>query len=62
MFGVTIFGCWGFRVMLVGLNKKLEEGEVAWEMRSDVAEQTAKMEGVSVEEGTRLQRGFRYLV
>lgn len=62
MFGVTILGCWIFRVILQRLNKKIEEGEEAWVTSGDVAEQTAKNEGVSVEEGIRLQRGFRYLV
>lgn len=62
MFGVTIVGCWIFRMILVNLNKKIDEGEAAWVVNGDVVEQTARMEGVSVEEGTKLQRGFRYLV
>ncbi|KAF2797968.1 MFS general substrate transporter [Melanomma pulvis-pyrius CBS 109.77] len=62
MFGVTIAGCFAFRMVLINLNKKIEEGEAAWVVRGDVAEQTARTEGVSVEEGTKLQHGFRYLV
>jgi MFS family permease len=62
MFGVTIVGCFIFKIILQRLNKKLEEGELAWETHGDVAEQTAKTEGVDVEEGQRLQRGFRYLI
>ncbi|KAF2865259.1 major facilitator superfamily domain-containing protein [Massariosphaeria phaeospora] len=63
MFGVTIVGCWVFRTILVSLNRKIEEGEKAWETGGDGAEQqTAMTEGVTVEEGTKLQRGFRYLV
>lgn len=62
MFGVTIVGCYVFKVILQRLNKKIEEGEMAWEVQGDVVEQTARMEGVSVEEGTKLQQGFRYLV
>lgn len=62
MFGVTIIGCYIFRVILVNLNKKIEAGEAAWEVKGDVAEQTARTEGVSVEEGVQLWRGFRYLV
>lgn len=62
MFGVTIFGCWVFRVILVRLNKRLDEGTDAWVVRNDVAEQTARTEGVSVEEGAKLMKDFRYLV
>ncbi|KAF1958251.1 MFS general substrate transporter [Byssothecium circinans] len=62
MFGVTIVGCFTFKVILQNLNKRIEEGEEAWATRGDVVAQTAKDEGISVEEGIRLQRGFRYLV
>ncbi|KAH7136039.1 major facilitator superfamily domain-containing protein [Dendryphion nanum] len=62
MFGVTIVGCYIFRCILVNLNKKIEAGEAAWEVNGDVKEQTARTEGVSVEEGIELWRGFRYLV
>ncbi|KAF2680311.1 MFS general substrate transporter [Lentithecium fluviatile CBS 122367] len=62
MFGVTILGCWIFKVILDRLNKKIEEGEQAWVTSGDVAERTAQDEGITVEEGTKLQRGFRYLV
>ncbi|PVH97555.1 MFS general substrate transporter [Periconia macrospinosa] len=62
MFGVTVVGCYIFRVILQRLNKKIEAGEEAWVVDGDVAARTAEDEGVSVEEGIRLQRGFRYLV
>ncbi|KAH7371640.1 major facilitator superfamily domain-containing protein [Pyrenochaeta sp. MPI-SDFR-AT-0127] len=62
MFGVTILGCFIFRVILVRLNKRLDDGVDAWVVHGDVAEQTARTEGVSVEEGQRLMKGFRYLV
>jgi MFS family permease len=62
MFGITIAGCYAFKLVLQGLNKKIEEGEAAWTVQDDVAVQTAVTEGVSVEEGIKLQRGFRYLV
>lgn len=62
MFGVTIFGCLVFRVILVRLNKRLDDGVDAWVVHGDVAEQTARTEGVSVEEGQKLMKGFRYLV
>ncbi|CAH0058197.1 unnamed protein product [Clonostachys solani] len=63
MFGVTIVGCFAFRCILVRLNKKLEEGESAWETRPDVAEQTAAVEIMdNADEALRVRRGFRYLV
>lgn len=62
MFGLTIIGIWSFRLILVNLNKKIEAGERAWETRADVAAETAATEGISVEEGQKLQRGFRYMV
>ncbi|KAF2708928.1 MFS general substrate transporter [Pleomassaria siparia CBS 279.74] len=62
MFGITIAGCFAFKLVLTNLNKKIEEGEAAWDVNVDVVEQTARTEGVSVEEGIKLQRGFRYLV
>jgi len=51
MFGVTIAGCFVFKVILERLNKRIEEEE-----------NTAVEDSVQVEEGTKLQRGFRYLV
>lgn len=62
MFGLTIVGCYIFRQILVGLNKKIDAGEAAWELREDVVEKTAKLEGVTLEEGQTLMRGFRYLI
>lgn len=62
MFGITILGIYAFRVILVRLNKKIEAGEKAWDTMDDVARRTAEDEGVTVEEGQKLQRGFRYLV
>jgi hypothetical protein len=61
-FAVTILGCYIFRVILVNLNKKIDAGEAAWETRRDVAEHTAQVEGVTVEEGRHLNKGYRYLV
>ena len=62
MFGVTTLGCYVFKLILVRLNRKIEAGEKAWDTRADVAQQTAETEGVYVEEGIKLQKGFRYLV
>ncbi|RSL51297.1 hypothetical protein CEP54_011491 [Fusarium duplospermum] len=63
MFGVTIVGCWIFRMILVDLNKKLDAGESAWETRQDVAAQTAAVEVMdSPDEALRMKRDFRYLI
>ncbi|KAL6413126.1 hypothetical protein AUP68_02624 [Ilyonectria robusta] len=62
MFGVTIMGCAAFRWILVGLNKKLDAGEEAWEVSEDVAKQTAAAEDMDNDEALRMRRGFRYLI
>lgn len=65
MFGVTIVGCWIIRMVLVDQNKKLALGEEnAWEVHDDVANQTARVEGLKSEgaDEKRQQVGFRYLV
>jgi MFS family permease len=60
MFGIAIVGCFVFRVILINLNKKLDQGEVAWESRGDVAGKTKQhMEG---DEALRLREGFRYII
>jgi MFS family permease len=64
MFGVTIGGCFVIRMMLTNLNKKLDEGERAWESQPDVAKlNTAEMEHLAnPDEAMKLIKGFRYLV
>jgi hypothetical protein len=62
MFGMTILGCFIFRMILIRANKRLDDGTDAWVVHGDVAEQTARTEGVSVEEGARMMKDFRYLV
>ncbi|KAK3378917.1 major facilitator superfamily domain-containing protein [Lasiosphaeria ovina] len=63
MFGVTIVGCWIIRMMLVSLNKKLDNGEgVTWATHQDVGAQTARVEGRSSDEAMRLKTQFRYLI
>lgn len=63
MFGVTIAGCFAFKLILVRLNKKLEQGEmVDWDAGEDVANQTAEIEGTTVDDALRMRKGFRYLV
>lgn len=53
MFGATIIGCFGFRVMLNGLNKDLELQEASWDAQENVD---------PADEKRRMNKGFRYLV
>lgn len=63
MFGITVVGCFAFKIMLNRLNEKLEQGEmVDWDTREDVANQTAEIEGTTVDEALKMRKGFRYLV
>jgi len=64
MFGVTVAGCYIFRLVLIDLNKKLEAGEAnAWETRQDVAAHTAAVEVMdNPDEALRMKRDFRYLI
>ncbi|KAJ5463820.1 hypothetical protein N7475_008764 [Penicillium sp. IBT 31633x] len=59
MFGVTAGGCWYFRSMLLALNKKLEEGEVA-DVSGEASNNNDIME--HPDESLRMRKGFRYLV
>ncbi|KAL8376176.1 hypothetical protein RB595_007333 [Gaeumannomyces hyphopodioides] len=60
MFGLTVLGCLAFRTILVRANRRLADGQAAWETRADVAEKTAATtEDVRIE---RLRKEFRYLV
>ncbi|TLD25651.1 hypothetical protein PspLS_06071 [Pyricularia sp. CBS 133598] len=65
MFVITAIGCWIFRLILQNLNKKLDEGQAAWETQADVAQQTAAVEKLGDSDDQRLERmrrQFRYLV
>lgn len=53
MFGVTILGCWIFRVFVTRLNKKLEQSELT-QIDGEFLE--------SEDEALRVRKGFRYLV
>lgn len=57
MFGITVVGFWAFRMILVNLNKKLEENEVHWEAQHGGA---TYMD--NADESLRMRKGFRYLV
>ncbi|KAJ5279849.1 hypothetical protein N7478_005221 [Penicillium angulare] len=62
MFGITIVGFWGFRMILVHLNKKIEESEV--QMDAGHTEGQTGNDGFieSADESLRMRKGFRYLV
>jgi hypothetical protein len=63
MFGVTIAGCFVFRVFLVRLNRRLDDGTDTWVVNGNVAEQTVKTGGVDDGDiGERSMKDFRYLV
>lgn len=55
MFGITIVACYAFKMILSQLNKKLERGELDWDAREDVANQTAEMEGTTVDEALSMR-------
>lgn len=59
MFGVTVGGCWYFRSMLLGLNKQLEQVEIA-----DFSGENSNQDDIleNTDESLRMRRGFRYLV
>lgn len=59
MFGVTIFGCWVFRVALSRLNKKLQESEAA-QLGAGREDDGDFLE--SADEALRMRKGFRYLI
>lgn len=58
MFGATVVGALALRMMLVRMNKQLEEQEEAWETQRDVAQQIRD----EADEALRMQKGFRYLL
>lgn len=58
MFGITIFGCLAFRIVLSRLNKKLEEQQAALEAQPDMEAEIM----AQADEALRMQKGFRYLV
>lgn len=58
MFGITIFACYAFKIILSRLNKKLERGELEWDAREDIANQTAEMEGTTVDEALSMRVSY----
>ena len=67
MFGLTIIGCWIFRVMLVRLNKRLAAGDLSaagWTRHADVAKRTAELRKGGAEKpvGQKEAIDFRYLI
>lgn len=49
-------------MILMRANKRLEEGERAFEEHGDTLERAAALESTTVQDAMRMQRGFRYLV
>ncbi|QRW04887.1 major facilitator superfamily transporter [Ceratobasidium sp. AG-Ba] len=61
-FGVAIIMCYAFRMHLITLNQRLDNGEVVEGMqeRQDAMEEAAELEGVTVEEIRARRKGFRF--
>ncbi len=66
MFGVTIFGCWIVRIMLINLNKQLEKSEATADETEAVSTAGGTMGTVQIlnspDEALQMRKGFRYLV
>ncbi|KAJ5175639.1 uncharacterized protein N7482_001516 [Penicillium canariense] len=62
MYGVTIVGFWAFRMILVRLNKRLEEKEAEWDAGHADAQTGDVVFMESADESLRMRKGFRYLV
>ena len=62
MYGVTIVGFWVFRMILVNLNKKLEQSEAEWDAGHTDAQTGEVVFLESADESLRMRKGFRYLV
>ncbi|KAJ5809196.1 uncharacterized protein N7503_001414 [Penicillium pulvis] len=62
MFGITIVGFWGFRMILVNLNKKLEQSEAEYNAGHPDAQTSGSDFIESADESLRVRKGFRYLV
>ncbi|KAL1845692.1 hypothetical protein VTK73DRAFT_457 [Phialemonium thermophilum] len=62
MFGATIIGCFVFRMILVNLNRQLEQRENADADAETQPQKAGVAHVVAPEETVRLAKGFRYLV
>nr|ODN82380.1 MFS transporter [Cryptococcus depauperatus CBS 7841] len=62
MFGLTIILNLWFRQILVQANRRIEEGEKAFDDHSDTLEKAAVLESTTVQDALQMQRGFRYLI
>jgi MFS family permease len=62
MYGITIVGFWIFRMILVNLNKKLEESETEWDAEHTNTQTGEVVFMESADESLRMRKGFRYLV
>ncbi|KAJ5151744.1 hypothetical protein N7492_010039 [Penicillium capsulatum] len=62
MFGITVVGFWAFRMILVNLNKKLDQNEAEWNAGHTDAQTGEIVFMESADESLRMRKGFRYLV
>jgi hypothetical protein len=51
-----------FRCILVAANKRLSEGERAFDEHGDNVAAAASLEGTTVRDAAQMQRGFRFLI
>ncbi|WWD20838.1 hypothetical protein CI109_105315 [Kwoniella shandongensis] len=62
MFGVTILLNLLFRQILVSANRRLDEGERAFNEHGDTIAQAAALESTTVQDAKAMQKGFRFLI
>lgn len=62
MFMAALIGCFIFRQILVGLNKKIDAGEDAWESSPAAQQKTEAVQHLEPGDGANVRKGFRYLV
>jgi hypothetical protein len=51
-----------FRCILVAANKRLAEGERAFDEHGDNVQAAATLEGTTVRDAQQMQKGFRFLI
>jgi len=61
-FGLTIILNFWFRCILVAANKRLAEGERAFDEHDDTITRAAALEGTTAKDAAQMAKGFRFLV
>lgn len=51
-----------FRCILVAANKRLAEGERAFDEHADTVSRAAALEGTTAKDAAQMARGFRFLI